>query len=804
MQQLPFRQASLIAALLTFTTCAQAEGPGNSLLDAIRASQQQAKPAEAPADKAGGKAPQPARPADFNPFNALKPTDPSAPVMPPPTLGGAVAAKPAAPAAPATPSSSAAATTAAPTATAGATPVPAAAAPADDATATPISTRKEIVVKQPKFGPGNGVTLRFDNADIYEVVQTVMGEILGLNYIVDPGVQGKININGLTPVSQEDVLGVLQSVLALNNVSIIREGNLYKVMRDSLVPRDSISGASVGENGAMVQIFATKFVQPSAMIGVLKNFIGPQAGIVNDPTNHYLIVSDRARNVKKIQELIESLDVDYLDRVQMEVVQIVNGDATELAKEMETLFKTSQLYNWPGTEPNKVFFMPIKRMNAIMVAASTKPVLEMAKRRIREVDALPIEGIGSRINMYSVKNSSAAYLSDLITQIYGGASSGASSSSSSTGLSSASSSTQQATKVVQKGPSSATTTTGAGLSGEVQIIPNEKANSLIIKANRQDYLQILGMLEKLDTVPRQVLIQANIIEVTLGGTKSLGLEWNLLHEQASYRGQTYKSSATSANTTGTLATVNAALAGSKAATPPAGLLYTLFDGPGNAIASIQAAANDSLLNVLSSPRIVASDGKEARIEIGDEVPVSTGTTVNPTTSGNVTTSSVTYRTVGLILKVKPSINESGLVNLQLSQEVSQVNPNSAADSTTPSFSTRKIETEVSIQEGKTLTIGGLLSDNQSTGDNGIPYFKDVPVLGSLFGSTSKSRTRRELLLTITPYVMRNQGDADRINQQLDEAMEEVRAFTTKIKPNALDLSKKNPQPQPRITVSVDK
>lgn len=801
MQQLPFRPVPLIAALLlTFTVSVRAEGPGGSLLDAIKASQQQPKPAEAPADKAGSKTPPaaaPARPADFNPFTALKPADPAAAVPAPPSLGGALTAKPAA-----TPTPAAATPAAAPAA-AGTPPAPAGGAVADDAAATPIGLRKDIVVKQPKFGSGSGVTLRFDNADIYEVVQTVMGEILGLNYIVDPGVQGKININGLTPVSQEDVLGVLQSVLALNNVSIIREGNLYKVMRDSLVPRDSISGASVGENGAMVQIFATKFVQPSALIGVLKNFIGPQAGIVNDPTNHYLIVSDRARNIKKIQELIESLDVDYLDRVQMEVVQIVNGDATELAKEMETLFKTSQLYNWPGTEPNKVFFMPIKRMNAIMVAASSKAVLDMAKRRVKEIDGLPIEGIGSRINMYSVKNSSAAYLADLITQIYGGASSGASSPSSS-GLSSSSSSAaaQPATKVVQKGPTSSSATTGTGLSGEVQIIPNEKANTLIIKANRQDYLQILGLLEKLDTVPRQVLIQANIIEVTLGDKKTLGLEWNLMHEHASYRGQPFTATSSLTNNSKTLGSnVTPSLSG-------AGLLYTLFDGPGNAIASIQAAATGNLVNLLSSPRIVASDGKEARIEIGTEVPVTTGTLTSAATSsttGTTLANTVTYRTVGLILKVKPSINESGLVNLQLSQEVSNVVSTSATDgSSNPTFSTRKIETEISIQEGKTLTIGGLIKDEINNSDNGIPYFKDVPVLGNLFGSTSKERNRTELLLTITPYVMRNQGDADRINQQLDEAMDEVRAFTKKIKPNALDLAKKNPPPQPRITVSVDK
>jgi len=435
-------------------------------------------------------------------------------------------------------------------------------------------------------------------------------------------------------------------------------------------------------------------------------------------------------------------------------------------------------------------------------------VLDMAKRRVKEIDALPIEGIGSRINMYSVKNSSAAYLADLITQIYGGASSGASSASSS-GLSSSSSSAaaQPATKVVQKGPTSSSATTGTGLSGEVQIIPNEKANTLIIKANKQDYLQILGLLEKLDTVPRQVLIQANIIEVTLGDKKTLGLEWNLLHEQVSYRGKTYQTSATSANS-GTLAAINSALNGGKAAVPPGGLLYTLFDGPGNAIASIQAAASGNLINLLSSPRIVASDGKEARIEIGNEVPVTTGTLTNAATAGSSGTTlanTVTYRTVGLILKVKPSINESGLVNLQLSQEVSNVVSTSATDgSSNPTFSTRKIETEISIQEGRTLTIGGLIKDEISNSDNGIPYLEDVPVFGNLFGATTKERNRTELLLTITPYVMRNQGDAERINQQLDEAMDEVRAFTKKIKPNALDLAKKSPPPQPHITVSVDK
>lgn len=636
---------------------------------------------------------------------------------------------------------------------------PAAAPPTPAATATtsapatqtvttiePIAPRDRVLTQQPQLVGAGGVTLRFDNADVYEVVQTIMGDILQLNYIVDPGITGKVNINGLSPVSSEDLLGVLQSVLALNNISIIRDGNLYKVVRDNLAARDTVSSTAVGDNGSVVQIFAPRHVQPSALIATLRNFIGPQATLVNDPTDHYLIVVDRARNVKKLQELVQSLDIDYLAKVQTEMVQIENGDATEVAREMETLFKTSQMYNWRGTEANKVFFMPIKRMNAILVAASNRDVLEAARKQIREVDIAPKEGLNSRINIYTVKNSTAAYLAGLISQIYGGA---------------APASSSGATKVVQKGNVPTTSASGTGLSGEVQIIPNEKSNSLIIKASRQDYLQILQLLEQLDTVSRQVLIQANVIEVGLSKQNRLGIEWTLLHEKLSIDGQIYKAAAKLGGTIDAKA---------------GGLLYSVTDSVGTAMGAIQAVANDDDITILASPRIVASDGKEAKIEIGQEVPVRTQqiSNANTGTTGSTIAESFTYRTVGIILQVKPSINESGLVNLEINQEVSTVANDTNGATTLPRFTKRSVQTEVSLQEGKTLVIGGLIQDNGSVNETGVPYLKDIPVLGNLFRAQTKKTERTELLLTLTPYVINNQSDADRLNRQLDDAMEEVR------------------------------
>ncbi|MFC4161830.1 type II secretion system secretin GspD [Chitinimonas lacunae] len=772
-----FRLPALTASLLLVATTHAEEAPKppqqpaapQSLLDALNAAR-------------SGKAP-----TSPNPFTALPkpPADPNAakPPIPAPTTA------PAAPTpAPATP------------AVAPAPAVPVDVKPVDEWKPDPIRPGNQVSIKQPKLASGGGTTLRFDNADIYEVVQTVLGEVLNVPYVIEPGVTGKVNINSLTPVSAEDLFGVLQSVLALNGVSIVREGNVYKVIRDTLAPRDpGISGSSVGDNGAMIQIFAPRFVQPSAMIAPLKNFISPNAVLINDPTNRYLIISDRARNIRKLQELVEAFDIDYLARVQVEMIQIENGDATEVAKEMETLFKASQLYQWQGVEANKVFFMPIKRMNAILVGAQSREILESARRRIKEVDVVPKEGLGSRINIYTVKNSSAEHLASLISQIYGGAAI-ASSSSSSSSSSSTSGSGGTATRVIQKGPTPTTTATGSGLSGEVAIIPNDKTNSLIIKASRQDYLQILKLLDQLDVAPRQVLIQANIIEVTLEDSTKFGISWNLLNEGVRIDGKAFK-----------------AVAGfsQPLAKDAGGLVYNILSGKKDAsgndifLATLQAAAGEGNVHLLSSPRLMASDGKDASIEIGDEVPVTTGqiTNVGSTTSGstttnasNVLTESITYRQTGLSLKIKANINDSGLVNMNVSQKVSDVI--SGADTTRPRFSKREVETEVSVQEGSTFVIGGLIQEKRNDTEAGLPYLKDVPVLGNLFKQSSKIVKRTELFLTLTPYVVRNQDDAAHLSKEFESSLEEVTAFLKDMKLRQLSLPRQaalaNPLPAPVV------
>jgi len=337
-----------------------------------------------------------------------------------------------------------------------------------------------------------GAILRFDNADIYEVLQAVLGEMLHLNFIVDPTIQGKVTINTQGTVSQADIFNILESVLSLNGVSIIRDGKLYKVVKDANAPRDTLAFEALGEGSPLIQIIPLKFVQGSALINTLKNFIGQQAGIINDPTNKYLVIADRAGNVSKILDLVKVLDVDYLKHVKIKLVQIQKGDALEMAREMETLFKTSGMFNWPGTEPNKIFFMPINRMNALLVASTNEAVLDAAEKWIKMLDDEPKDGIGSSIHVHTVENSTAVRIANILRQIYGGAP------ITPTG--------SDPTKTIIKGSvpgvsAAAMGTTGPGLSGNVQIIPDETTNTLVIKASPQDYLQIKKVIERIDPHP---------------------------------------------------------------------------------------------------------------------------------------------------------------------------------------------------------------------------------------------------------------------------------------------------------------
>lgn len=729
--------------------------------DTDGAAQSAAKGFINPFSKAAPAAPAPAAPSVAQPGSLLQ------------AIQAAQTGSPAAAAPAAAPATTTPAVASAPATTASVTTAPAAGfamlgtAPATTIANTPLN--KDVKLHRPGLSNTamSDSILKFDNADIYEVLQIILGDMLHLNFIVDPSIQGKVTIASQGAISQADVFNILESILSLNNLSLLRDGKLYKVVKDANAPRDTLTFEALGEGSPVIQIIPIKFVQATALVNTLKNFIGQQAGITNDPTNKYLIIADRASNVSKILDLVKALDVDYLQYVNIKLVPIKKGDPQEMAKEMDTLFKGSGMFNVPGTEPNKIFFMPITRMKALLVASASVAILESAEKWIKTLDDEPSESAESNIHVHSIENSTALGVANILRQIYGGSPIASS----------------NASKTIIKGsvpnPAAAPAVAGTGLTGSVQIIPDEATNLLVIKASPQDYLQIKKVINSIDLVPRQVLIQVMVAEVTLTKSTQFGIEWWLKNNNRSINGIHLNEQA--ALGTGLTSPGAVKLGAGTNNNPLSGFNYMLLNGVGDVVGLMNALSTSGNVNVLSAPSVMASDGKEAKIEVGNEYPIVTQTVTVPgtTTTANSTSNSVSYRPTGIILSVKPHVNASGLVSLTISQEVSDIGAPVPGGLAYPQFTKRKVETEVTIEGGKTLMIAGLIKDNTKNSNNGVPGLKDVPILGYLFGANSDSIDKTELMITITPYVVRDRDEGDKVTASFKNGLQSIKHLMQK-------------------------
>lgn len=661
--------------------------------------------------------------------------------------------------------------------------------------------------------PNPGITLMFDNADIYDVLKVVLGDALKLDYVVDPSVQGRITMKSSTAVSLADIFSVLETALAISNVSIIKQDKIYKVVKDVNAAREKLPNTGAGPASPILQIIPVRFVQANQLVTTLRNFVGAQAVITNDPTNRYLIVADRSANIEKIVDMVATLDVDYLQQVKIKLIPMVNTDASDIAKELDALFKSSGMFNWTGTDGTKAYFLPITRMNAVLVATANEKLLAAAEQWIKTLDSEPKNGLGSFVHIYSVANGNATHLAEILRQLFGGASgsatgtsrTGAAGGATSGSVGAPSSSVPgvgaaggpalgAATTTITRGnvPASAGATgTASGLGGSVQVIADEVTNTLIIKASSQDFDQIKKVLSRVDTVPKQVLIQVMVAEVALNDTLQYGVEW-WLSDTLKYNG---KSWAAKAGLGGVIAppVTPGIVAGAGG-----GLNYSVFNTTGQIIGLLNLLGQDTTVNVLSTPHVMAADGKLARIEVGDEVAVVTQTSSTPSALGGTSISnSVTYRPTGIILEVTPVISASGRVSLTVSQEVSTVQPigSSVGGITYPNFSKRKVSTEVIVEDGKPLLIAGLIRDSGNNSVAGIPGLKDVPLFGALFGSTKNVREKTELIMSITSFIVNDKADGDRVTTQFQNALKDLKPLIKKgLNPLMLEAPATTSQP----------
>jgi len=620
-----------------------------------------------------------------------------------------------------------------------------------------IPSPRESLKESPDVPEEKGkITFNFDDADIYEVIRT-MSELLRINYIVDPNVRGKVSIHMVRGIPQAEVFPIFRQILEANGLAIVKEGAVHKIvsMKDisrmpiALRPELDINDISPGEK-VIIQVIPLKFVTVQEMTKLLTPFVSKTGAIISDANSNTLLVVDKGINILKALKLVDVFDVSLLEKVNHRFYFFENIDAEDAAK---VLMEISSSY--PTSRKDSIKLIAISRLNAVLAISPQAELLEKLDAFVTRLD-IPSEDVEPRIYVYSVKNGEASQLGSLLNTIFGG---GEKKTSKITRKDSVSpnplavGSREKQPKKAEQSVVVREVTSGnvsGSVRGEIKITPDEVRNALIIEATPRDYKIVSGILERLDVLPRQVLIEATVAEITLGKDYEMGVEWT-------FKNQPW-------TTTGLLsATIGAT-----------GLHYAigLTD---QWQAALSALEKDNRVNILSSPHVLASDNKEAKIAISTEIPVATTEYTVTTDADPILETSIQYRDTGVILTVTPHINESGLVTMDISQEVSEQSSNVAvAGKDYPSFYKRSVQTTLTVKHGQTLVIGGLIKETESDSMAGVPCLIDIPFIRYLFGKDKQGISKTEMIVMITPRVIVNLEDVDAVTEEFKKKVSRVR------------------------------
>ncbi len=636
------------------------------------------------------------------------------------------------------------------------------------------------------------IDLSLKDADLVETIRA-LGNTMGINYLIDPRVKGKANVHASGKMTQTELLSILETVLLVNGAALVKEGKVYKIvpLDKSATQALPVYARKLPPVGMTVQVVFLEQTAAKEMASLLKPLMSP-GGSISEAVNNSLVIVDYPANLEKIQDLMRLIDSRTLAQALIHLAKVKNTDPKELVAELEVIF--SAYGTLAQKEKFGVSFLPVTRLNSILVLAKSKPLMNQALHWIRQLD---LEGgMLANVHVYHVKNYKAGNLASILTQAYGGAaaappvkevktegtppsflSQAGGSGASQTGLGGG-----MVPGGTGMGLGQQTPTAGGILAAPakeraipqapaeaqavspkegVRIVPDEENNLLVVVAPPHEWRIISQLLERLDIMPRQVLNEVLIAEVVLTGDLQYGIEWFINAQLTQPTAQAGQQQAPTLDIlTGASAAFSTAIGGFTFAARDA---LNIFRG------MIHMLAQDGKVNILASPHIMAANNQEARILIGQEVPILTSQAI-PTTSQltSFTTQTVQYRSTGIILAIKPQINAQGQVTLDLTQEVSNPIPTTSGVTSTPTFNIRQAKTSLITADNQTIVLGGLIRDDVTRTSYGIPALNKIPLLGPLFGNETRRREKTELLLLITPHIITNMGEGAHITHEVKE------------------------------------
>lgn len=599
-----------------------------------------------------------------------------------------------------------------------------------------------------------GITLDFVNADIRDVAKAVLGDFLGLNYAVGAGVTGTVTIQTSRPVARADVLAVIEQALQLNNLALVKRDNVYNILPVSDARRQSGPAPRNGgsEPGFGVQIVPLKYVGAVQMQHLLEPLVPSQAVVYADAQRNVLVIQGTAAERAAMNEQIALFDVDWLQKMSFKLLTPKYTDVGPLAKELQEFLGGDH-----GTLNDFVRLVPIQRLNAILAISSQPRYLARLEQLMARLDQ-PGQGFERRVFFYAVQNSRASDLADALNRsLYGDryrgpddtATNGGGNEDFSGPLSTG------GTPIAPPAPSNPAAPpprSGAGggelPEGAAIVTVDKSNNALLINGTPQQYAAIREVLRDMDVAPVQVQLEAVIAEVTLTD----GLEYGVQYfYQPNNKHQISLTDGKSVDITPNLP----------------GFSYIFTQGS-NIRVILNALSQVTHVEVVSSPNVMVLNNGSALLQVGNQVPISTGQAVSVTSNDAPIVNSIAYHATGVILKVTPSVNRSGLVTMDVLQEVSAVAPDSDQSATigSPTFTERKVKSTVAIHDNETVALGGLISNSRTRGSSGLPFLSTLPVVGGLFGTKQDTTDRTELMVLITPHVVENLEAARAVTEEL--------------------------------------
>ena len=661
------------------------------------------------------------------------------------------------------------------------------------------------------------ISLDFADTDIREVATQILGNILKVNYTIDPAVHGTATLRTVRPLARTQLLPVLQSLLAQNGAALVQTGGLYRV-----VPAAQAAAALGTDGTAGTIIVPLRYAAAEDLAKVLQPYVGEGGKIVADPGHNALLIGGEPQARESLQGLVQAFDTDILARQSYALLPVNTGDVKDFASALQDAFRGQS----GGALAGMVRVVPMSRINAVLVISPQPRYIDQARRVYSLIDRARQQTIRSW-HVHYLQNSHAEDIAYVLQQAFTPNNVTAQPTNTQAGAQRMSNAVGGLGNTFGRGGGTGGSGGmqggysgggfgGAGLSGGIggiggvptgatpgggvtvaappsqpaapqaqaqssnpllgplepgatetntdalRIIPDDQNNAVLLYGTRREIDTIEAMLRKVDILPLQVRIDAVIAEVQLNDNLQYGTQF--FFKSGGLNGilsDATQSTATTPTLTPAQAQLNLSFPG----------FFIGGHGQGGAPFAINALQAVTQVHVLSSPELLVLDNQPARLQVGNVVPYLTQSSQSLITANAPVVNSVNYQQTGVVMEVTPRVNSGGLVTLDVMQDVSDVSTVITTPGiNSPTFDDRNVSSRVVVQDGQTVGLAGLIRDNATLGNQGIPWLKDVPLLGFLAGSQNNTRQRSELLILITPHVMHDQRDARALTEDLRDQL----------------------------------